>query len=161
MIFYLLLVVVFIGEIIHGICGKSFVILCDWYCYKNNSKYLEPRSAEELNDSWDLADPSPWISVKEFVSYWRSECDEVNYSRAEYRKNHSKIFNKSIYKGDVVILHDGVAGWISMPKHAMIISGYDDENEDFLLAGHSNNRQAYELLNAIDNYIVVEFIYIQ
>ncbi|GKX31552.1 hypothetical protein SH1V18_40320 [Vallitalea longa] len=48
-----------------------------------------------------------------------------------------------------------------MPKHAMIISGYDDENEDFLLAGHSNNRQAYELLNAIDNYIVVEFIYIQ
>lgn len=37
-----------------------------WYCYKKNNTYPAPSSVSELNYSWDLADPSPWISAVEF-----------------------------------------------------------------------------------------------
>ncbi|MFB0844526.1 amidase domain-containing protein [Paenibacillus oleatilyticus] len=45
----------------------------NWYIYKKNNTYLVPESADQLNYSWSLSDPSPWTSVKEFYSYWRGK----------------------------------------------------------------------------------------
>jgi len=61
----------------------------------------------------------------------------------------------SIYKGDVVVLHKGIA--ILLPgRPIMIITDYDVSNSEFLLERHSNNRQAYPLLNAISDYSYIE-----
>ncbi|MDP5277174.1 amidase domain-containing protein [Chengkuizengella axinellae] len=122
----------------------------DWYIYKKNDKYLVPKSATELDYSWDLADPSPWISVEQFRKYWDGRSVVNSFSRDYYESNHTTIYSSSIYKGDVVVFHQGVAGWITTPTHLMIISGYDTANRDFELAGHSNERRDLPLLDAID-----------
>lgn len=140
----------------HG--GKAMA--GDWYSYKKNSTYQSPTSATQLNYSWTLADPSPWISVEEFNDYWRPLSTVYGYSKASYIANHASIYNNPIYKGDVVVFHNGTAGFITWATHIMIISGYDTPNSDFLLAGHSNNRQAYPLLTAIDSYSYIEFLII-
>ena len=41
-----------------------------WYCHKKNNDYPSPASAAQLDYSWTLEDPSPWISAKEFNNYW-------------------------------------------------------------------------------------------
>lgn len=128
-----------------------------WYCYKKNSTYQSPADADQLNYSWSLADPSPWISVVEFNSYWRPKSTVHGYDNDNYVQNHTTIYNQPIYKGDVVVFHKGTAGFITWPTHVMIISEYDSTNSDFLLAGHSNNRQAYPLLSAITDYSYIEF----
>jgi len=129
-----------------------------WYCYKKNSTYLTPADVTQLNYSWNLANPSPWISVAQFRSFWSSRATSRLYSYTNYNKNHESIFWEPIYRGDAVILHKGVWGWSTIPTHAMIISLYDYTNKDFLLAAHSNERQAYPLLSAIGAYSAVEFI---
>jgi hypothetical protein len=133
----------------------------DWYCYKKNSTYPTPTTVEQLNYSWNLADPSPWTAIRSFSSYWGSEASSTIYSYGEYTNYHESIYNSNILLGDVVIFHKGVFGWVTIPTHAMIISRYDSTNKDFKLAGHSNERQAYPLLDALENntsYVAVEFI---
>ncbi|WP_243653077.1 amidase domain-containing protein [Tumebacillus sp. BK434] len=137
----------------HG--GKAMA--GDWYIYKKNSTYQFPNSAPELNYSWTLSDPSPWISVKEFNAYWRPKSVIHAYNHSQYVTNHATAYRSSIFKGDVVVFHRGVADFIVLPSHVMIISGYDATNQDFLLAGHSNNRQALPLLSAISGYSYIEF----
>jgi hypothetical protein len=136
-----------------------------WYVYKKNSTYQSPKSATELNYSWTLSDPSPWISLDTFRSYWKPKSVYHDYSRTYYQNNHETIYNAPIYKGDVVIFHKGVANFITTPTHLMIISDYDSTNKDYKVAGHSNERQALPLLDAISvsygNYDYFEILEIQ
>lgn len=129
-----------------------------WYCYKKNSTYPNPKNATELNYSWNFADPSPWISAREFESFWASKVTTRIYSTGYYISNHDTIYNYSIFSGDAVIFRKGVAGFVTVPTHVMIISSYDTSNKDFKLAGHSRERQAYPLLDAVGSYSEVEFI---
>ncbi|MEC0137611.1 amidase domain-containing protein [Paenibacillus macerans] len=145
----------FVSQAMH--VGGGLPFKGDWYVYKKNSKYLVPTSAEELDYSWDLADPSPFISVQAFYDYWRSRSTVYAFSHDYYVSNHETIYYKHIYKGDVVVFSKGVSGVLTMPTHIMIVSAYDTNNEDFKLAGHSNERQAYPLLDAIEAYAQVEF----
>lgn len=128
----------------------------NWYIYKKNNTYLVPESAEQLNYSWSLSDPSPWTSVKEFYSFWRGKY-VYGTSRENYEEKHKEIFDRSIYRGDLVIFSKGLSGWITVATHVMIITEYDSTNKDFKLAGHSNERQAYPLLDAIKAYSNIDF----
>lgn len=141
--------------------GGGLAMTGNWYCYKKNSTYLVPNSASELNYSWTLSDPSPWISVSEFKSFWSPKSDYFDYSHDRYLKEHETIYFYNIVKGDVVLFSKGIADWITVPTHAMIISGYDTVNKDFLLAGHSNPRQAYPLLSAISAYQSIRILHIK
>lgn len=125
----------------------------DWYCHKKNSTYLEPKSSTELDYSWTLADPSPWISVNEFDSFWSNYYNNYyEIKKDDYVNNHSNYYyNYPIYRGTVVILCTSTLWW-TKPSHAMIITGYDTANYDFRLAGHTYSRQDYPLLSAIENY---------
>lgn len=127
-----------------------------WYCHKKNSDYPSPASAAQLDYSWTLEDPSPWISVGEFVSFWSSKTDAYyEYTKSEYTTDHSTIFFNPITRGDVIMLCNKTLWWTT-PAHAMIISAYDGVNKDFLCAGHSNMRQDYPLVTAVANYDVVQ-----
>lgn len=76
-----------------------------WYCHKKNNEYPAPASATQLDYSWTLEDPSPWISVEQFVSFWSSKTDNYfEYTKADYTENHSDILSEPITKGDVIIL---------------------------------------------------------
>ena len=134
----------------------------EWYCTKKNSTYLVPTTVAQLNYSWDLADPSPWTAVREFRSYWVENCDTSTiYSCSYYNNNHNVVYSLPWYKGDVLILHTGIYGFVTIPKHAMMITGYDSVNKDYLYSSHSSERLDKELLFATasaQGYAAVEFI---
>ena len=85
----------------------------NWYCYKRNDMYPKPTNATQLNYSWNLSDPSPWISLKTFISYWQPRTPTSYYSKDYYRSNHNSIYNSSIALGDVVVLCGGLAGAVT------------------------------------------------
>lgn len=152
----------FVSQAMHLGGGKKMD--SKWYVKKKNSKYLVPTSAKELNYSFDLADPSPWISAKQFYKYWKStsRSTSYNYSHDKYIKDHKTIYkNTPIVKGDVVVFQKGVASVLTIPTHVMIISSYDTVNKDFKLAGHSNERQAYALKSAISSYSQIGILHIK
>ncbi len=126
-----------------------------WYCHKKNDDYPRPASAAQLDYSWTLEDPSPWISVEQFVSFWSSKTDDYyEYTKSEYTENHSDILSEPITKGDVIILCNSTLWWTT-PAHAMIVSAYDFTDRDYLCAGHSNVRRDLPLVTAVSGYDVV------
>ncbi|WP_369899725.1 amidase domain-containing protein [Bacillus manliponensis] len=148
----------FVSQAMHLAGGKPQS--GNWYVSQKNSNYWIINSAAELDNSWSLSDPSPWISVEEFRDYWKPNATTHGFSRTRYESEHATIYNRSINKGDVVVLHKGVANWMTTPSHLMIISRYDPNKKDFLLAGHSNERQALPVLEAIASgpYDYIEFL---
>lgn len=127
-----------------------------WYCHKKNDEYPAPASAAQLDYSWTLEDPSPWISVEQFVSFWSSKTDDYyEYTKADYTENHSDILSEPITKGDVIILCNKTLWWTT-PAHAMIVSAYDFTERDYLCAGHSNMRRDLPLVTAVSGYDVVQ-----
>lgn len=124
----------------------------DWYVYKKNNVYLKPSNTTQLDYSWRLADPSPWISAKEFNSYWKKNSNtNYEYTTEKYVSDHATIYSKTIRSGDVVQFKKKVGFWYQA-YHTMIIVGYDASNKDFILAGHSStsdnrgvkNRKLYD-----------------
>lgn len=146
----------FVSQAMHE--GGGMPMQGNWYCFCHNTTYPSPANATQLNYSWSLADPSPWVSVKEFESFWRARANASYVSTSYYASNHSSIYAGSTCKGDVVILHKGISDFITVPTHCMIISAYSDGNADFLMAAHSNPRKDYALLLAIQDYAEIEFI---
>ncbi|SDY83828.1 amidase domain-containing protein [Thermoactinomyces sp. DSM 45892] len=130
----------------------------NWSISRKNTRYWVINSVEQLNYSWKLTNPSPWIAVRTFENYWRPKSKTHSMSTDYYRKNHKTIYNRSISKGDVVILHKGVSGVVTVPSHVMIISEYDSNKHDFKLAGHSVERQAHPLLTAIGSYAHLQIL---
>lgn len=112
----------------------------DWYIYQKNNTYMRPANTTQLNESWDLANPSPWISAEEFGNYWSSQCTTYEYTLSNYESNHTTIYNSgNIKAGDALLLLEKVLWWYE-GNHVMIIVGTDTQNNDFVYAGHSNNR---------------------
>lgn len=143
--------------------GGGMSMAGDWFCYKKNSTYLIPNNASELNYSWNLSDPSPWISVPEFTEFWSqsSRSDVYRLSGYTYTQQHESVYNYNIFKGDIVIFKKGLANWIELPTHAMIISRYDTVNKDFLLAGNSVERREHPLVKAVANYASITIHHIK
>ena len=125
----------------------------DWYIYQKNNTYMKPANTTQLNQSWDLADPSPWISAKEFNNYWSDYCTTYEYTLSNYESNHSSIYNSgNVKSGDVLLLLERVLWWYE-GNHVMIIVGLDSTNTDFIYAGHSNDRIDGTILgNICDSY---------
>lgn len=112
----------------------------DWYIYQKNNTYMSPTNTTQLNYSWDLADPSPWISAEEFNNYWSDLCTTYEYTLSNYESNHTSVYNSgNVKSGDALLLLERVLWWYE-GNHVMIIVGLDSANNDFIYAGHSNNR---------------------
>lgn len=117
--------------------GKS--MSGDWYIYKKNGNYPKPTTTAELDASWRVADPSPWISAKEFNNYWSDNATETfQCSVADYKSNSSSMYYETIYTGDVVQTLKKTLWWYEA-THTMIIVGYDVDNRDFIYAQHSTD----------------------
>jgi hypothetical protein len=126
--------------------GKSMT--GDWYIYRKNSVYPAPTSVDELDYSWRLADPSPWISAKEFNNFWSDYATTYTYDVTEYETDHTTIYSKSIYTGDAVQLLSPVLWWYE-GYHTMLIVGYDTSAKDFVYAAHSSNTKDSTILDNI------------
>lgn len=131
----------------------------DWYVYRKNTNYSTPTTAEQLNNTWELSDPSPWISAKEFKKYWEQHVTTYTYKASELLANPDLAINLGLHKGDVIQLAskkgNSVNGW-----HTMYIRDYTtySGHSTYELTYHSTNTEAKSLLEICegnsDSYIV-------
>lgn len=126
-----------------------------WYVYKKNNQYLQPDYPPknsglpdfyQLDYSWKLEDPSPWISAKYFNSYWSKKVNCYTYSGSDLAKN--KYVSGSIGAGDVVQYGTSFLGTFQA-KHTMYITGRDNSVNEYTVCAHTNNRNDIELINLI------------
>lgn len=142
----------FISQAMH--VGGGISKQGNWTISRKNTKYHIINIATELNYSWTLTDPSPWISVKEFSQFWRPKSTVRTATNSQYLTNPTNYQNQRV--GDIVLFSKGVAGTITVPTHAMIIT--QRTGTDFNLAGNSVERQAHPLKTAISAYQQIDFL---
>ena len=128
----------------------------NWKVYRKNNDYNNPKYSWQLNKSWELSDPSPWISAEAFKKYWINNCSGAyKATGAQILENPSIAWNASINQGDVIQLakrnNDGSIG---ETHHSMYISGYtyDGTNNTYLLTYHSVNVLMRSLLDICRDY---------
>lgn len=111
----------------------------DWYISKLNNNNPAPVTTTQLDNSWQLADPSPWISAKEFNDYWGSRANHTIVHASDYVYNYpTQVYLMDYYKGDVVqILAKELWWWNGY--HTMIITNYG--SNDYLLTYHSTEKK--------------------
>ncbi len=139
----------------------------NWYVKRTNTTYHDIRNVEQLNESWNLADPSPWISAKEFKNKF-IEYDNSYYCKSSYiRENPQNIYAMNYYKGDVIQYADNILGFIGDAKHTMYIRGYttgtvsgSTENyPTFELTYHSTDTEKIDLLTIAENHPLRYFVF--
>lgn len=117
----------------------------DWYTYRKNGNYSAPTTVSQLNDTWELADPSPWISAVQFGKYWKNHSTYHYYKGSEILNNPSLAWNLSITKGDVIQIASNTLGILGNSTHTMYITGY--ANSTYLLTYHSSPTLEKSLLD--------------
>lgn len=121
----------------------------EWYITKLNDNNPEPTTISELNASWDLADPSPWVSAKEFGNYWSGKAvSTATYSVSDYLALSDRSI--TVYAtGDVVqVLKKATINYYGY--HTMLITKID--GNDFLYSAHYADRKDANLTTALNGY---------
>lgn len=111
-----------------------------WKIYKKNNNNLSPQNASQLDDSWELSDPSPWISAKYFGNYWKDRTTYDTFTPQQIINNNSST-TTTYGLGDVVQILEKkpLQGYVGV--HTMIITGIGNVSNKgtYKMTYHSNN----------------------
>ena len=122
-----------------------------WYMYRKNSTYDKPKHTYQLQESWALTDPSPWVFAPEFKNYWEGHTTgRYRAKGSDITANPSIAWNAPITQGCVVqMASSSSSGSVGDPHHTMYITGYlnDGSNNTYLLTYHSTNTLSKSLLS--------------
>lgn len=122
----------------------------NWYMYRKNGTYSNISSVSQLNQSWELADPSPWISAKQFANYWTHNATYKAYKGSQITANKNLISSSNMSMGDVIQEADkNLFGNLGDATHTMYVT--DVTNGDCVLTYHTNNVKAGSLLSMCAN----------
>ncbi|MFR7886327.1 MAG: RICIN domain-containing protein [Pseudoruminococcus massiliensis] len=134
----------------------------NWYIQKDDNKNPSPLNVNQLDASWRLADPSPWISAKQFNLFWSKKYQTETVTGKFITEHPDIIFNAPTYKGDIIqIAGKNFWGGVGAAKHTMIITnyGFDNGPNTFELSYHSSNKKNKSLLEIAkenpDDYFIV------
>jgi len=146
----------FVSQCMH--VGGGMAMQDDWYCYRKNTTYLKPKTVDQLNYTWTLADPSPWISAKEFKNFWSSSSRSTTYTytKSDYTSSSSPAYSASIYKGHAMSFCYSKLWWYEA-AHTVLIVDYDSSNKDYIYAAHSSAKKDGKVKTGISNYDAVVF----
>lgn len=127
----------------------------NWWIYKKTDTYPKPSSNSELDASWELADPSAWVSAPQFQKYWSKQVYYKAYTGQQILNNPSLVYDERFYVGDAVqIVTKSLLGGVGNAKHSYIISGVDADGPygpTYLVNSHSGERDGSDLLSIIKN----------
>lgn len=135
----------------------------NWYIQKDNNKNSSPLNVNQLDASWRLADPSPWISAKQFNLFWSQRCTNAVVT-GKYITENSGLFahRLRIYKGDVIQIADkSFWGGVGAAKHTMIITNYGvyKGQINYQLSYHSADTSDKNLLEMAETHPNDYFIF--
>lgn len=103
----------------------------DWYMKRKNTNYHYITNVNQLNNSWRLADPSPWISATEFKKMMEKYCGRYcEYTGESLAKNPYKPLDDWMTLGDVVQYAETFleTDIIKKVHHTMYVTGQDYYN---------------------------------
>jgi hypothetical protein len=143
-----------------------------WYIRRKNYKYNIPKNSKELNESWELADPSPWISAKQFNEYWSEIVGGIETDGKVLFGGDPNHLRDNIREGDVVMILKPKFFVLFEGYHTMYVTGvrYIPCGEDcvgkneYLMTYHSSDKEdesleeVVKLFMAQDNTIRVKLI---
>ena len=136
----------------------------NWYIYSRNIDNLKPTNSTELDNGWELADPSPWISAKEFRKYWQKSISVYIAKGSDILNNYDSLLSKNYRLGDVVqyTAVPFINASLTRAEHTMFIQGKGNINgeETYVYAAHSNPRNDQDLRTALRSYADRYFIYV-
>ena len=129
----------------------------DWYIKKLNNSYQKPLYPSQLNYSWELADPSPWISAKHFRLYWKERVAIQEYKVSELLDNPYLLDEAGFEIGDVITYckRDGLD---VIGVHTVIITGAQNvkvnniNKKMFTVSQHTSEALNKSLLDSLEAY---------
>lgn len=128
-----------------------------WYTYRKNENYSAPTTIAQLDNTWELADPSPWISAKQFRNYWKERVTTHAYKGSEITANPSLILNIGITVGDVVQIAGNMLGIVWDAQHTMYIKDYGSSG--YIVTYHTGNTENQNLLDLCAKYPNLYFVF--
>ena len=129
-----------------------------WFIKRKNTNYHDIDSVEHLNNSWNLADPSPWISAKQFKNNFYNSDHNVCKYKGSYIMDHCGEISMLLYnQGDVIQIADSFLGLLGNSYHSMYVVGYSNVVENgitypmYNLAYQSTDTYGASLYNIASN----------
>lgn len=128
----------------------------NWYIYRKNTTYPRPTTVAQLDYSWTLSDPSPWISAREFASYWEGEVTTLSIKVDDYRDSNKAhdIYRQWPVKGDVIVLEQPYL-WYYRGAHVMLINDYINSKVNnvatFQYSAHNRDTKTGDLYAAVQD----------
>lgn len=136
----------------------------DWYIKRKNTTNHTINTVADLNDSWNLADPSPWISAKEFKNHFLS--GTTQYCKGQFiLDNPDVIFALPFSEGDVIQYADNILGILGDARHSMYIRGFTTGEvagkveATFELTYHTTDTEKIDLFSVAENHKSSYFIF--
>lgn len=132
----------------------------NWYIYRKGTSLSAIPSGDvaSINNNWELADPSPWISAKNFSRYWKGKVEYNYYKGSEIISNPSLASNLNMVPGDVIqYAGSGLFGALGDAKHTMYIT--DVKNSTYYLTYHSGPATDEDLIDVCRRHPDLYFIF--
>ncbi len=126
----------------------------NWYVYKKNTTYIAPQNSTQLDHTWELSDPSPWISAKKFGYYWSDYATHDTFTPQQIINNNSATAT-AYGKGDVVQILKHDSFWSDfIGFHTMYVTDVTDSSNKntFKMTYHSANTLERRLLYICSEY---------
>ena len=123
----------------------------NWKVYRKNNNYSAPSTRSQLDNSWELCQPStsPWISAAEFGKFWKSK--KVTHKKgADIINNPDTVWNIGIGVGDIIqIASPNKLGGLGDSWHTMYVSEVDYNNKTYILSYHSSETKSKKLSDIV------------
>ncbi|WP_028594740.1 amidase domain-containing protein [Paenibacillus assamensis] len=153
----------FVSQVLHA-GGLAMDTTGGWYINSKQSPptYPSPSNVTQFNHSWGTADPSPWISAKQFNNRYSggySASVDLGFTGQGVIDNIGH-FHQKLWTGDVVQLLQKKLWWYEA-YHTMVVYTYD--SSDVYLAAHSSstNNTSLKSLAARSTDKKFDFFYIK
>lgn len=128
-----------------------------WYIKRLNTNYHTISTTSQLNNSWELSDPSPWISAKKFQSYFRNR-QIASYTGSNIINNIDEVWGLNVFNGDVIQLADTIFGiLIGDAFHTTYITGSSERYVNgetwpcYTVTYHSSNKKDRNLIDLVSD----------
>lgn len=132
----------------------------NWYIYRKgtNVSAIAKGDTTTLNNNWELADPSSWISAKQFSKYWKNNVTYNYYKGSAIVSNPSLVSNLGLVPGDVIqYATSGLFGALGDAEHTMYITKV--ENSKYYVTYHSGPGKDVDLISMCNSHPNEYFIF--
>ena len=123
----------------------------NWYIYRKNNNYSSPANIPQLDNSWQLSSPSPWISAKYFGKFWAPKVQIYTVSGKDLA-NGIKLpdhfgAGDVVQYGEIPKNYDQISDFIAI--HTMYITAYNPKTREYTVSYHSRDTKNAELRKSI------------